>query len=273
MKTAPFFYFYIARKIAMELVDTHTHLYLPDFDPDRNELIQRAIEKNVLKFFLPNIDSSTLEPLYKMADDFSGYCFPMAGLHPTSVKENYRDELKIVEQQLQDHKIYGIGEIGIDLYWDKTYFREQQEAFRYQVQLAIDQNLPVIIHSRNSFDEIMDILETFQETAFNGIFHSFTGTEKQARRVIDMGFYLGINGIVTFKNSGLDFVVGKLKPENLVLETDAPYLAPVPKRGKRNESSYLIFTARKISEIFSITLEEIAKITTRNALDIFQMNR
>jgi len=258
----------------MNLIDTHSHLYLPDFNADRREVLQRARENHVSKIFLPNINSSTLQSLYKMVGDYPDSCYSMAGLHPTSVKENYQEELNIVKQQLENHKVAGIGEVGIDLYWDQTFREEQIIAFRYQVQLSIEHQLPVIIHARNSFGEIFKVLQEFSKKVFlNGIFHSFTGTEEEAKKAIEMGFFLGINGIVTFRNAGLDIMVKKLGPQHLVLETDAPYLAPVPKRGKRNESSFLLYTANKLSEIFSMKPEEIAKITTENALKVFRINQ
>jgi len=257
----------------MNFIDTHTHLYLSDFDVDRKEVMERARKNHVSKIFLPNIDSSTLPLIYKMADDYPESCFPMAGLHPTSVKNNYKKELQIVEQQLKNREVAGIGEIGIDLYRDQTYRDEQIKAFRHQVHLASNHMLPVIIHSRNSFDEIFSVLDEFPSHSLHGIFHSFTGTYEQARRAIDLGFLLGINGIVTFKNSGLDIVVKKLGPQYLVLETDAPYLAPVPKRGKRNESSFLLYIADKLSEIFSVKTEEVAKITTKNAMNVFHLKQ
>jgi len=257
----------------MNLIDTHSHLYLPEFNSDRREVIKRARENQVSKIFLPNIDSSTLPSLYNMENDYPDYCYPMAGLHPTSVKENYQEELDLVEKQLKKHAIFGIGEVGIDLYWDQTYREEQVIAFRHQVQLSLAYQLPVIIHVRNSFTEIFKVLEEFKtNSSLRGIFHSFTGTIEEGKKAIGMGFFLGINGIVTFKNAGLVAVVQKLGPQNLVLETDAPYLAPAPKRGKRNESAFIRFTAKKLSEILSINEERIANITTDNALRVFGLN-
>ena len=257
----------------MQFIDTHSHLYLPEFDKNRDEVINRAIREGINKICLPNIDTRSIKPMMDLVNKYPDFCFPMIGLHPTSVRKNYRDVLKEVQEYLLKENFIAIGEIGIDLYWDKTCKEEQKKAFREQITLAIDNQLPVVIHIRESFDEVFQILDDFKPDYPKGIFHSFTGNLYQANRAIAMGFKLGIGGIVTFKNSGLDKVVKDIDPKHIVLETDSPYLAPVPKRGKRNESSYLVFTAQKIAELHNITIEKIAEITTQNALKIFNLNK
>lgn len=259
--------------------DTHTHLYLPEFDQDRNSLLEQAFEKNILRFFLPNIDSSTIGQMLSVARSYPGKLFPMIGLHPCSVKENYKEELNVVERNLKSVTGWAaVGEIGIDLYWDKTFVPQQEIAFREQIGLAVECDLPVIIHSRNSLDEIYDILvdirnqKPFTAKHIRGIFHCFSGTVEQAEKIIGFGnFKLGIGGVVTFKNSGLDKVVQQIDLKHIVLETDAPYLAPVPHRGKRNEPAYLIEVAKKMAEIKNITLEEVAEITTENSKEVFNI--
>lgn len=253
----------------MSFIDTHSHLYLPEFDQDRDEMIKRAIDQEITKIFLPNIDSESILPMLQLADKFPQNCFPMMGLHPTSVKNNFQQELEIVEKWLEKKSFFGIGEVGIDLYWDKTFRDEQILAFQHQIKLSLDHNLPLIIHSRNSFHEIFSSLENFRNKNLQGIFHSYTGTIEEAYRAINLGFKIGINGIVSFKNSGLDKIVAEIGLDHLVLETDSPYLAPVPKRGKRNESSFLIYIAEKIAEITGEDLEKVALITNRNAAEIF----
>ncbi len=252
------------------LTDTHTHLYATEFDTDRDVVINSALKIGVNKFYLPNVDSRSIESMLKLEAAYPGYCFAMMGLHPCSVNQNYETELIVVENWLQQRKFVAIGEIGIDLYWDKTFFTAQQIAFRRQIELALQYQLPIVIHCREAFNEILEILESYPKQP-KGIFHCFSGNVAQARRVLDLGtFKLGIGGVVTFKNSGLDKVVEQLNLSDLVLETDSPYLAPVPQRGKRNESAYLFNVARKIAEIKKVTLEEVATITTSNAAEIFQ---
>ncbi len=255
----------------MQFIDTHSHLYLPEFDKNRDKVINRAIREGISKIFLPNIDTRSVKPMMDLVNKYPDFCFPMIGLHPTSVRKNYRDVLKEVQEYLLKENFIAIGEIGIDLYWDNTYKEEQKKAFREQIGLAIDNHLPVVIHIRESFDEVFQILDDFKPDYPKGIFHSFTGNLYQANRAIAMGFKLGIGGIVTFKNSGLDKVVKDIDPKHIVLETDSPYLAPVPKRGKRNESSYLVFTAQKIAELHNIPIEKIAVITTQNAIKLFKL--
>ena len=257
----------------MQLVDTHTHLYLPEFDNDRDEVINRAIREGIEKICLPNIDTWSVKPMMDLVNKYPDFCFPMIGLHPTSVRKNYRDILKKIREYLLIENFIAIGEIGIDLYWDKTYKEEQIKAFREQITLATDNHLPVVIHIRESFDEILQILDEFKPYFPKGIFHSFTGNIDQANRAIAMGFKLGIGGIITFKNSGLDRVIKNIDLKHIVLETDSPYLAPVPKRGKRNESSYLIFITRKIAELHKVTVEKIADITFQNSINLFKFNK
>lgn len=254
----------------MNLIDTHSHLYLPEFDNDREDVVKSALDNKITKIFLPNIDSSSINPMLKLVEQYPETFYPLIGLHPTSVNENYLEELNTVKQWLSKAKFRGIGEVGIDLYWDKTFKDQQMDAFRQQIRLGLETDLPVIIHSRESFDEIFSVLEEFKGEPLNGIFHSFTGNASQAFKAIEMGFKIGINGIVTFKNSGLDKTVKEIGLENLVIETDSPYLAPVPKRGKRNETAYLVYIAQKLSEIFSYNLQTIIEITTKNAMEVFK---
>ncbi|MCK5029320.1 MAG: TatD family hydrolase [Bacteroidales bacterium] len=255
----------------MQLIDTHTHLFLPEFDSDRDQAIANAIGNDVEKVLLPNVDNSTTQILLNLVDKYPDFCFPMMGLHPTSVNKNYKEELKIVEHWLGQRDFCAIGEIGIDLYWDKTYKVEQEEAFRYQIELAKKYNLPIVIHARESFDEIFKIMDDVIDDKLKGVFHAFTGNDIQAERIVEWGFKIGIGGIVTFKNSGLDKVVHNIDINHIVLETDSPYLAPVPKRGKRNESAYIVHIAKRIAEIKNISLEEVAKITTNNAKQLFKL--
>jgi len=252
----------------MNLIDTHTHLYLPEFETDRQEVVEAAIWAGVNKMLMPNIDLSTLTPMLKLTEAFPRHCYPMIGLHPTSVKEDYRQQLNELYIHLKEGSYVGIGEVGIDLYWDKTYRKEQTEAFRQQIEWALSFNLPLVIHSRESLPLIFSVLEEFPQLP-GGVFHSFTGTRNQAEYAIEKGFFLGIGGIVTFKNSTLKDTLLPLGPEHLVLETDAPFLAPAPKRGKRNESSYLVFIAQFLAVLFSMDPETLAEITTRNAQNLF----
>ena len=253
----------------MNLIDTHTHLYLPAFDNDREQVIKSALNDGVRKFLLPNIDNSTVLSMLKLTGQFPEACFPMMGLHPTSVKDDYNKELIMVANWLPKKTFCAIGEIGIDLYRDKHFFQEQNRAFRYQIELALEHNLPVVIHSRQSFEVIINVLKEFKDQQLRGVFHSFTGSLEQAYKAIELGFKLGIGGIVTFKNSGLDKVVEKISLEHIVLETDSPYLAPAPRRGKRNESAYLLYIANKLAEIFSTDIEKVADVTSANAIELF----
>ncbi len=257
----------------MKFVDTHTHLFLEHFNDDIDDVIKRAIEKGADKFFLPNIDSTSINDVLALTKKYPENCFPIVGLHPTSVKENFEKELELVEQLLEKEKFYGIGETGIDLYWDKNFIKEQEEAFSFQIGLAKKNKLPIIIHVRDSFDEVFKVVDKHNTDNLTGIFHCFSGDYKQAQKIMDYGgFKLGIGGVVTFKNSKLAETVSKISLENLVLETDSPYLAPTPFRGKRNESSYLKYIDEKIADLHQVTLEEVAKTTTQNAFDIFNIN-
>ena len=254
----------------MILTDTHTHLYSKEFDSNRNDLIQQAIDSGITRLFMPNVDSESIPGMFQVEKQFPNNCFAMMGLHPCSVGAKYQQELQVVEYWLNKRKFVAIGEIGIDLYWDKTFFEQQQDAFRMQIQLAKKYNLPYVIHSRNSFDEVFEIVSEFKNDNIKAIFHCFSGNIEQAEKVIDLGnFKLGIGGVVTFKNSGLDKVVEAIDLKHLVLETDAPYLAPIPHRGKTNNPEYLILIAKKIAEIINISLEEVVEVTTQNSKDIF----
>ncbi|MEN6453590.1 MAG: TatD family hydrolase [Prolixibacteraceae bacterium] len=253
------------------LVDTHSHIYSEDFNNDLEEVIQRAFENDVRKIVLPNIDSSSVKKMLNLADKYPQICYPLIGLHPTSVNEDYEEELELIEFWIGKRKFYGIGEVGIDLYWDKTFIAEQTNAFRRQVVLAKKYGLPVVVHVRESFDEVYAVLQDEKDDCLKGVFHSFTGTAEQARLITDLGFKLGINGIITFKNNGLDQVIPKIDPSHILLETDSPYLTPVPFRGKRNESSYLVYVAQKVAEIYQLSVAELTRITAENAENLFKI--
>jgi TatD DNase family protein len=250
-------------------IDTHTHLYAEEFNADRSSLIQKAINNGVHKFYLPNIDSTSIEGMHLLEKEFPQNCFAMMGLHPCSVNATVETELAIVKSWLEKRKYKAVGEIGIDLYWDKTFFAEQQLAFKTQIQWALKYNYPIIIHCREAFDEIYEILCSFEKLP-KAIFHCFSGNLEQANKIIALGnFKLGVGGVLTFKNSGLDKVIEQVAMEHLVLETDAPYLAPVPFRGKRNEPVYLLEIAKKLAEIKNCSINEVSDITTKNAQFIF----
>ena len=251
------------------LTDTHTHLYSEEFDADRNEMIERAIQKGVSRFFVPSIDSSYTQKMYDLENQFPENVFLMMGLHPTYVKENYLEELAHVERELEKRKFQAIGEIGIDLYWDKTFLKQQQHAFKHQIQLAKKYNLGINIHCRDAFDEVFEVLESEKAEDLFGIFHCFTGDLDQAQRAISLGMKLGIGGVSTFKNGKIDQFLNEIDLQNIVLETDSPYLAPVPYRGKRNESSYTFLVAEKLATIYNVAIEEIASVTTENSKKIF----
>lgn len=255
----------------MNLIDTHTHLFSKQFDPDRTEVVNRAIEKGVDKLFLPNIDSSTILPMMDLCQQFPDHCYPMMGLHPCDVKEDYQNELTIIRSYLEKGKFIAIGEIGIDLHWDKYTLAYQQDAFKTQLKWAKEFHLPVAIHVRESFDEVFEIIEQEASPELKGVFHCFTGNLEQANKAIELGFLLGIGGVVTFKKSHLPQLLPNIELNKIILETDSPYLAPSPNRGKRNESSNLIFIAQKMAQIFEVEPSEIAKITTQNALNLFRI--
>lgn len=253
------------------LIDTHSHIYSEDFVNDIDEVIQRGYDNDIKKIVLPNIDSGSVKRLFDLTDSYPHLCFPLLGLHPTSVSEDYKEELQAIEYWMDKREFYGIGEIGIDLYWDRTYLEQQEDAFRHQVKLAKSRNLPIVIHVRNSFNEVFKIVEEEQDGSLTGIFHCFSGTKEEAQKVIDAGFLLGIGGVVTFKNSDLDEVLSHINLEHLVLETDSPYLSPVPKRGRRNETAYLVYVAQKVAEIYDVSVEQVAEITTSKARSLFRI--
>jgi len=255
----------------MIITDTHTHLYSEAFDDDRGEMIKRALKAKVSRFFIPAIDSTYTNAMLQLEADYPNNVFLMMGLHPTHVKENYESELNHVKDMLSKRKFCAIGEIGIDLYWDLSTLKIQQEAFRTQIQLAKQYSLPIVIHCREAFDEIFDILEEEKSDTLFGIFHCFTGTIDQAQQAISYNMKLGIGGVSTFKNGKIDQFLNQIDLRHIVLETDSPYLAPKPYRGKRNESSYIIKVLEKLSEIYNISEDKIAKITTQNSKDIFKV--
>ena len=255
----------------MNIIDTHTHLYLDQFKQDIDNVISRAKENGVKKFVFPAIDSSHFQDMHDLQNKYPKEIYLMSGLHPTDVKENYKDELDFVVNSLKTNNYVAIGEIGIDLYWDKSFLKQQQEAFRFQIRLAIKNDLPIVIHCRKAFDEIFEILDKENCNKLRGVFHCFTGNIDQANKAIGLGFFLGIGGVVTFKNGGIDKFLHKIDLKNIVLETDSPYLSPVPFRGKRNESSYLIYILEKLSEIYGISKEKIAEITSKNAEKVFRL--
>jgi TatD DNase family protein len=253
----------------MILTDTHTHLYSSQFQDDRNEMIQRAIDAGVSRFFIPSIDASYTQKMYDLESQYPENIFLMMGLHPCYVKENYLEELAHVENELAKKKFYAIGEIGIDLFWDKTFLKQQQHAFQRQIQLAKKYKLAINIHCRDAFDEVFEVLESERAADLFGIFHCFTGDFNQAKRAIDLNMKLGIGGVATFKNGKIDQFLKDIDLKHIVLETDSPYLAPVPFRGKRNESSYTKLVAEKLATIYEVSIEEIARITTENSKNVF----
>jgi TatD DNase family protein len=253
----------------MILTDTHTHLYY-ETDPEKlSDLMQRSLDNKVCRLFLPNVDSESIPLVFGLSERYPDHCFPMLGLHPCDVKANYKEELDSISKEIAQRKVYAIGEIGIDLYWDKSTLSIQQEAFRTQIDWAKNLGLPIVIHCREAFDEIFEILNELKDDKLRGIFHCFSGTLEQAHKVIGLGFYLGIGGVLTYKNSGLDKVLQDVSLDHLVLETDSPYLTPVPFRGKPNESSYLVYIAQKLADLKQVSLEEIAELTTRNSRIVF----
>ena len=253
----------------MTITDTHTHLYSSQFDDDREEIMQRAFDAGVSRFFIPAIDSSYTDSMLELEKNYPKNVFLMMGLHPTSVKENYKEELAHIKEMLHKRSFYALGEIGIDLYWDKSFLSQQQESFKIQIQWAKEYNLPIVIHCRDAFDEIFEVLEGEKDEKLFGIFHCFTGTLEQAKRAISFNMKLGIGGVVTFKNGKIDQFLNEIPLEHIVLETDSPYLAPTPYRGKRNESSYIVNVVEKLATIYGLTSTEIAKITTQNSKVVF----
>lgn len=253
------------------LTDTHTHLYSDAFAEDRSQMMQRAFDLGIKRFFIPAIDSSYTDAMYSLEKEYPQNIFLMMGLHPTSVKDNFEEELTHVEAQFADRNFYAVGEIGIDLYWDKSTLEIQKIAFKRQIQLAKKYKLPIVIHCRDAFDEIFEVLETEKNDDLFGIFHCFTGTFEQAEKAISYNMKLGIGGVVTFKNGKIDRFLNQIPLKHIVLETDSPYLAPAPYRGKRNESSYLSLVCKKLSEIYNVSEEEIARITTENSKKVFKI--
>ena len=255
----------------MIITDTHTHLYSEAFDEDRSDMIQRAIDAGISRFFIPAIDSEYTERMLQLKRDFPEHMFLMSGLHPTHVKENYKAELRHVEELLSKHTYCAIGEIGIDLYWDQSTLAIQEDAFRHQIHLAKQHKLPIVIHCRNAFDEVFNILEEEKGADLFGVFHCFTGTLAQAKQAISYNMKLGIGGVATFKNGKIDTFLNEIDLKHIVLETDSPYLAPTPYRGKRNESLYILKVLEKLSDIYECSEAEIATITTQNSKDIFSI--
>jgi TatD DNase family protein len=253
----------------MKLIDTHCHLYSEEFKTDIDIVMQSAESEGVERFYLPSVDSGSIEAMLALSKKFPNKCIPMMGLHPCYVKADYLHELEIVKKYLAKEKFAAIGEIGLDFYWDKTFTQQQYEAFRTQIELSLQYNLPVVLHSRDAMQETIDVIKEYIPKGIKGIFHCFGGSYENAVEIINAGFYLGIGGILTYKKSGLSEVLEKIDLEHLVLETDAPYLSPVPFRGKRNESSYLKYIVAKLAEVKKVSVDEVAQITTANAEKIF----
>ena len=259
----------------MRLIDTHSHLFLEEFSEDLPQVIERARSAGVTHIFMPNIDSTTIDSMLSVCNTYNDYCFPMIGLHPTSVNADYEKELEIVARELRSfNKYIAIGEVGMDLYWDKTFLKEQQIVLDKQINWALEYDLPVVIHCRDAFGYIYNVLEPYKNTSLKGVFHSFTGTDDEAARILEFsGFLIGINGVVTFKKSRLPEVLTKIPLEKIVLETDSPYLTPVPNRGKRNESAYVKDTLMKVSDIYRMSPEAVGRVTSENALKVFGMGK
>ena len=254
----------------MMFIDTHTHLFVEQFNEDREEVVQRATDAGVEVMLLPNIDLESIPQMNELAAKYPNNCFPMMGLHPGSVDQNWKQTLQTIEKELFENKYIAIGEIGIDLYWSREFEEAQKEVFRQQVLWAKELGKPIVIHAREAFDEIFEIIDELNDESLTGIFHCFTGTLEQANHVIDYGgFKMGLGGVLTYKKSGLDKVIENVDLKHLVLETDSPYLPPTPYRGKRNESSYLLHIAEKLADVQSITLKQVAEVTTQNAKEIF----
>ena len=251
------------------MIDTHCHLYLPEFKDDLDEVMDRAAKAGVQKFYLPAIDSDTFPAMMELEERYKDKCFAMIGLHPCSVKENYEQELEKLEELLRTRRFAAIGETGLDLYWDKTFYNKQIIALKIQIELGLQYNLPVVLHTRNATMETIEIIESYAGKNLKGIFHCFGGSVEEAERIIAAGFYLGIGGVVTYKNAGLTEVLKYVELKHIVLETDAPYLSPAPHRGKRNESSYLSFIAEKIAQVKNISVQEVEEVTSANALMVF----
>lgn len=256
----------------MNIIDTHTHLFAEQFDEDRHTIVEAAIEAGVSKMLLPNIDLESIDAMHQLEKDFPENCFAMMGLHPCSVSEKWEDELKVIKEHLFNRNYCAVGEIGMDLYWDKTTIGFQQKAFAQQIEWAKELKIPIVIHVRDAFEETFEIVDQLNDENLTGVFHCFTGTLDQAEHILNYGgFKLGMGGVLTFKNSGLDKVVTDIDLQHLVLETDSPYLAPTPNRGKRNETSFITFVASKLAEVKGVSIEEVAAITSKNAEELFHI--
>ena len=255
----------------MILIDTHSHIYLAEFATDRQDVVERADKAGIVKIFMPAIDSTTHETMLETERKFAANCRSMMGLHPCSVKENNDDEMNIVEDYLAKRKFIALGETGLDFYWDVAFKDQQYDAFQRQIELSLSYDIPVVIHSRNSIDECIEMVKKNQHGKLEGVFHCFSGSLRQAQQIIDLGFYLGIGGVVTFKNAGLDKVINDIDLKYVILETDAPYLAPIPFRGKRNEPAYINYVAKRLADIKEINVEEVAAISTVNAKKLFSL--
>lgn len=254
------------------MIDTHSHIYLDVFDQDRAEVIERSLQSGITNILLPNIDIDSIDAMLETESQFPLICQAMMGLHPTSVKDDYAEQLSVIQLWLEKRDFIGIGEIGMDLYWDKTFISEQKDVLAIQLKWASEKNMPVVIHTRDAFPEIFEVFNRVYDSRLRGVFHSFSGNVDDAARILEMpGFYLGINGVVTFKNSSLPAILEKTGIERLLLETDAPYLAPAPNRGKRNEPAYMVFTRNKLAEVFKLSPSDVDKITTENATSLFKL--
>ena len=255
----------------MNLIDTHCHIYSAEFNEDRSVMVARADNEGITKMLMPAIDASTHDEMFRLEDSFPGKCLSMMGLHPCSVKENYEKELKIVEQNFSKRSFVAVGETGLDFYWDLSFTKQQYDVFQRQIEWALQHDIPIVIHSRNSMDECIEVIHKNQKGNLRGVFHCFSGSIEQAKKITDLGFHLGIGGVLTYKKSGLDAVVEQIDLKHIVLETDAPYLAPVPFRGKRNECSYVKYVAQKLADTKQLPVKDIAAITTANAQILFRL--
>ena len=256
----------------MQFIDTHTHLFVDQFNDDREAVVQKAIDDGVTTMLLPNIDLDSIADMHELVSKFPDNCIPMMGLHPCSVKENWEDELKVIKENLDKNEYRAVGEIGVDMYWDKSTRDIQMKAFAQQIEWAKELGLPIVIHVRDAFDEAFEVVDALNDERLTGVFHCFTGSVDQAHHILNYGgFKLGIGGVLTFKNSGVDQVISQIDLEHLVLETDSPYLAPVPFRGKRNESSYVTYVASKLADVKGVSIEKVAEVTTQNAKDLFKL--
>lgn len=251
------------------MIDTHAHIYLEHFQNDLDDVIDRALKAGVKKILLPNIDRTYIDSMLKLEEQYPEVCYPMMGLHPCSVNEDFEKELQLVEDWFEKRSFLAVGEMGTDLYWDKTFWEQQKEAFHFQCELALTHDLPIVIHCRESIDETIDLVKKYQGRGLKGVFHCFTGTSDQGKLITDMGFFLGLGGVSTFKNGGMDHVIPHLDPSKIILETDSPYLTPTPHRGKRNEPAYVSLVADKVSDYLNITKEELDALTTANANELF----